>query len=104
MSTFDPNAGGEIQLTEATTMVKKYQANYPGEVKAHYFGKAIINTVLTQPNAVGIRIYQAINSNGERQLVLVGVDIDGNDLPNGKLGDHALGCPQICDTNSPFCK
>ena len=37
MSTFNPNAGGEIQLTDAITMVKKYQANYPGEVKAHYF-------------------------------------------------------------------
>lgn len=104
MSTFNPNAGGEIQLTDAITMVKKYQANYPGEVKAHYFGKSIINTVLTQPNAVGIRIYQAINNNSERQLVLVGVDINGNDLPNGKLGDLSAPCPSVCDINSPFTK
>jgi len=102
MATFDPNAGKEILLEEAKTMIKKYQTNNDGEVKAHYFSRASVNLVLLQPDAVGIRIYQATNESGERQLVLVGVDLNGKDLIEGKFADHAAGCPIACDPTSPF--
>lgn len=64
---------------------KRWTANYratikPGETEAHYFGGDIIHRLLNEDKSVGIRVYYAIDDNGKKQLLLVGVDKDGNNL------------------------
>ena len=45
---------------------------------------------------MGIRVYYALTSTGQKQLVLVGVDEDENDLCDGVLGDKSYLCPPVC--------
>ena len=103
MTTFNSNAGGLIPLDDAVALTQKFREDYPDAIKAHYFSKSVINDVLLQSEAVGIRIYNGIDNDGARQLILVAVDIDGNDLYEGNLADMSTPCPLICDENSPLC-
>lgn len=114
MATFNGSEGGPISLETA----KKWTANYratikPGETEAHYFGGGIIKRLLDENRSVGIRAYYAIDDNGKKQLLLVGVDEDGNNLlpEEGSAaksttdeGDpivvnHSHPCPPYCSTN-----
>jgi hypothetical protein len=110
MATFNSSAGGPIPLSEA----KKWTANYratikPGETEAHYFGGDIIRRLLEEIGSVGIRAYYAIDDTGNKQLLLVGVDAEGeNLLPEEGTGakatddegpiivDQSLPCPPSC--------
>lgn len=110
MATFNGSESGPISLDTA----KKWTANYratikPGETEAHYFGGGVVRRLLDESRSVGIRAYYAIDDNGKKQLLLVGVDGDGNDLlPEGAAssnleGDpivvnHSYPCPPYCST------
>lgn len=114
MATFNGSEGGPISLETA----KKWTANYratikPGETEAHYFGHESIRRVLDESRSVGIRAYYAIDDNGKKQLLLVGVDEDGNNLLPKEEGasnaapaegdpvvvNHSYPCPPYCSTN-----
>jgi hypothetical protein len=79
------------------------------EIRSHYFGRDIIETLLNESGAVGIRIYYALDSNGEKKLLLVGVDASGEDLlplEGGKsndggniIADFSFPCPNTCPEN-----
>lgn len=105
MATFNGSEGGPISLETA----KKWTANYratikPGETEAHYFGHESIRRVLDESRSVGIRAYYAIDDNGKKQLLLVGVDEDGNDLlpqAAGSASAQADGDPIIVDQSFP---
>ena len=110
-SDFNGSEGDPIDLTTA----KQWTANYrsklesPNEVSAHYFGSEIIQQILSESNCVGIRIYYAIDENGEKKLILVGVDSEGENLlpsSGGKisdggntLADYSWPCPDYCPGN-----
>ncbi len=80
--------------------------------KAHFFGREIIEKILRQPDCVGIRIYYALDDEGQKQLILVGADEKGNNLwPSTKTnrkkgmmgdgdgnvaGDRSAPCPPNC--------
>ncbi len=105
MATFDPNAGGVITLADATAFTKNFRAKNPGATNAVYFGQPIIDKLLTQTGAVGLRMYNAIDAKGQSTLVLVAVDINGNDLYSGFVADLASPCPSVCDGGgSPLLK
>ena len=106
MSDFNPDAGGEITLQEATDYTKNYREKYPDSVRAHYFGKECFQAVLDQEGEpVGIRIYYALDKDSKPQLILCGVDEDGNDMYNGVLEDMSSPCPSQCDgADSPLNK
>lgn len=98
---FTGNEDQEITLSEASALTANYRAaSASTAVLGHYFGKTIINDILAQEDCVGIRIYYALTSTGEKQLVLVGVDEDENDLCDGVLGDKSFLCPPICGTSN----
>lgn len=108
---FDGTEGDPIDLTIA----KKWTANYrgtlesPEEISAHYFGYEIIEQILGESDCVGIRIYYALDDVGEKKLILVGVDSNGENLlpiVGGRVtdggpitGDASLPCPTYCPTN-----
>jgi hypothetical protein len=94
---FTGNEDQEITLTEASALTANYRAaSTTNTVLGHYFGKTIINNILAQEACVGIRVYYALTTTGQKQLVLVGVDEDENDLCDGVLGDRSFLCPPIC--------
>lgn len=59
--------------------------------------KALIDT--QQPDMV--RFYLGINSEGQYQLIYVGVDTNGNDMLN-VIHDFSFPCPSTCPPNSPL--
>lgn len=99
---FTGNEDHSIPLSTAAAWTKNYRDTNPGTIKGHYFGKDIFQAILAQTNCVGVRIYYAIDDAGVKQLILVGVDANENDLYNGVLGDRSIKCPPTCGATNPL--
>jgi hypothetical protein len=110
-SDFNGSEGDPIDLTTAKQWTANYRVKFESrdEISAHFFGSEIIQQILGESNCVGIRIYYAINDSGEKKLILVGVDSNGeNLLPSmgGRisdggniLADYSWPCPDYCPEN-----
>ncbi len=101
--TFTGKEEHHISLDEAKQYTKNFRASAKAPtVKAGYFGRAIFEEILAQPDCTGIRIYFGQKDDGATVLVLVGADTAGKDLYQGTLGDLYVPCPPICDVTSPL--
>jgi hypothetical protein len=86
----------------AKAWTANYRETYPVEIEAHFFGREIINQILSEEGCVGIRIYYALDENGNRQLLLVGVNANGDNLlpsvTNNEniIADMSYPCPTFC--------
>lgn len=69
--------GEEIGLELGTQMVKGYQKANPSDVHSYLIGRDIIDQILAQPGCVGIKFFNALNEQGEKTLVYLGVDKSG---------------------------
>ncbi len=98
--------GDPISLETAKAWTANYRSKYPEEIKAHFFGSEIINKILAQSDCIGMRMYYAIDDNGGKQIILVGVDSNGNNMepttlelnlddPN-TIADISYPCPSFC--------
>jgi|SRR6185312_11042614 len=72
--------GGEISLETATEFTKTYADAHPNENLSYHLGRNIIEKILAQPGCVGMRFYYGYNNEGQKTLVYVGMDANGNDL------------------------
>ncbi len=100
---FTGNEAEEFPLATASKWTKNYRDTMrPGEPKAHFVGKVLINKILAQEGVVGIRIYYALDESGKKQLVLVGTDADENDLYNGVIVERSVWCPPFCGGLNPL--
>ena len=95
-----PNTGGPISLPQAIQWTTNFRSTNSGAVKAHFFGEVIINQILNQPGCIGLRLYNAIDANNQPQILLVGVDANGDDMTNDTIADLSLPCPNHCPSNS----
>lgn len=97
---FDGKEGEQISLAEGAAMTANYR-NSDGAfgAKAHFIGKDIINNILAQAGCVGIRVYYGLDSNGNKELVFVGVTADQNDMTSGIVAERIKPCPPYCDDN-----
>jgi len=77
--------GEEIGYELGAQMVKDYQVANPHDVHFYVIGRKIIDQILSQPGCVGINFYNAYNESGEKTLVYVGIDKNGNALVSYKL-------------------
>jgi len=103
MSTeFDTNAGEQIDLDTASSWTANYRNANPNGAQSYYFGTNAYNELLAQEGCYGIRLYNAINELGESQLVMVGVDSNGDDLYEGLLYDRSFVCPPLCRRKNPL--
>lgn len=103
---FDGSEGSIINETDARQMISNYKQGpsltWNQGVVGHFFGKEIINSLLAEPKAEGIRIYYGSKpslgtSAMKPQLILVPVDENGDDLiSNGKIADISRPCPDFC--------
>lgn len=94
---FDGTEGGAISLSTAAELTGNYRKDNPGQKLAHYYGRDIINELLSQEGCVGIRIYYGTSEDGDKELVLVGVDSDENDML-ALVADTSVPCPNYCST------
>lgn len=99
------NTGEVITLDEAIDFTHTYQNNNPDEIKSFFAGINKINRILGQDDCIGIRFYNGENSTtGAKNLVLVGVDKDGEDITSGVIVEYLTPCPKFCPKNSQLIK
>ncbi|MFD2514937.1 hypothetical protein ACFSRY_13755 [Pontibacter locisalis] len=101
MPRFDGTEGAPIALDQAASWTANYRRNAAaGEngvvIKGHFYGKDILQKILDQPGCMGIRIYHARDGRGQRQLVLVGANAEGEDMVEGTVADSGKLCPPDC--------
>lgn len=99
---FTGDESSAITLTDGGAWTKTYRDANPTAVKGHFFGKNKLQTLISQQGCVGIRAYYAIDNLGAKQLVLVGVDANENDLYNGVILDRSYPCPTSCGVSNPL--
>jgi hypothetical protein len=107
---FSPEVGEDIGYELGAKMIKTYFDQNQDDVLASFMGRNMIEAILAQPGVTGIRMFNAINDLGIRQLVLVGVDANGNNVLNyttvgdngelikkkGIVADRSRLCPPFC--------
>jgi hypothetical protein len=103
---FTPKIGKDIGYEKASKMVKRHIDANPDDVMAQFMGREIIEKILAQPNVIGIRSFHGLNNLGINQLVMVGVDADGNNVldynlitETGDMKTHKgiiAGDPRFC--------
>lgn len=72
--------GAEIPFETAVKFTKAYAETHTNENLSYHLGRNIIELILAQPGCVGMRFYYGYNNEGQKTLVYVGIDADGNDL------------------------
>ncbi|MBX2932344.1 MAG: hypothetical protein KF781_10410 [Chitinophagaceae bacterium] len=107
---FAPEVGEDIGYELGAKMIQRWHKENPDDVLASFTGRNIIENILAQPGCTGIRMFNAINDLGIKQLVLVGVDKDGNNIleyttigedgnlikNRGIVADRSAICPPSC--------
>lgn len=100
---FTGNEAEEFPLETAAQWTKNYRDSISqGDTRAHFFGKNILEDILAQQGCVGIRVYYALDGNGNKQLIMVGANADEEDLYNGIIAEVSVACPPNCSGNSPL--
>lgn len=74
--------GEDIGPELGAKMVKDFQDAYPNEKKWFYAGTEILTKILNQPDCQGIRFYSALDENGNKTFVFVGIDSNENIISN----------------------
>lgn len=97
---FTGNEGDYISLADGSAYTAAYRAANPGSTQGHFFGATKLKALLAQTGCVGLRFYHGIDASGLKQLVVVGVDKNENDLASGTclILDKSILCPPQCGT------
>ncbi len=77
---FSASVGEHIGAEAGAKMVKSFYDAHPEQAYGHLIGREIIEKILAQPGCAGLSIHPAYNEENVRQLVFVGVDIDGQQI------------------------
>lgn len=86
-----------IGADDAAKLTKNYRESVGhGSVLGEYFGGDAVQELLKQDGCIGLRIYFGKKDDGETALVLVGVDISGNDMNDYTILSHGFPCPPLC--------
>ena len=91
-----------IPLQLAVSMVARARTSGLLPVRGWGFDRDILDAILGQPGAAGVRLYLAVDDAGAPTLVVVGTDANQRDLAAGSIGELAWPCPPLCDPDSPF--
>jgi hypothetical protein len=75
-SSTDPSS----ELSKASQWTRNYRDKNPGAPKGHCIKKHQLDAILNQPGCEGIRVYYGLDEEGNRKLILVGIDVDENDI------------------------
>ena len=101
-----PQGDHQIPLAYAAAMTARFRSRNAGATRGWLFDRRAFDALLAQPGCAGIRLYRGIKDDGSDQLVVVGTDLNGNDLAplssEGRALVMELGwpCPPICGAPS----
>jgi hypothetical protein len=104
-SSFDIRRDHRIDLRESVGLVHRYQAGVPaGSHIASAFNASAFRRLLSQPGCEGIRIYRALHQGNSPTLVMVGVDLQGQDIKHDESAfmQNSTDCPPVCFWDSMF--
>jgi hypothetical protein len=107
---YSTQVGEDIGYEKGAKMIKRHYDQNQDDIIAHFMGRDIIEGLLAQPGVTGIRMFYALNEVGLRQLVLVGTDINGNNILDyatvgddgeilknkGIVAGNVRSCPPYC--------
>lgn len=96
---FDGTEGTFISLSDGAELTGKFRDTYPSQRKAIFFGKDKLQTLIDQTDAMGIRIYFGMDTDGKMELVLVAADGNENDILE-RILDCGLSCPTHCSSSN----
>jgi hypothetical protein len=87
--------------------LSKWTKNYrqsvpPGSTLGYFFGRSVIEAILEQPDCTGIRIYKGVDAEGVSQLIITGVDEEGNDIYQGVLAERPSRNPPYYVAPNPL--
>lgn len=103
--TTDKNSGEVISLDHSIEFTHAYQTENPDAIKAFFAGSDNVKRILEQENCIGIRIYNGYDTTRNKaNLVLVGVNEEGEDITNGIIVEDLLACPPYCPKSSALIK
>lgn len=99
------NTGTFISLTTAQTMSTAWinaQSSSPSVAnpKAFGLGKNKIQDILDQSGSIGVRIYNGIDGDGNKNIIMVAIDQYGDDMTTGLILDFSMPCPNCCAPNN----
>src|SRR5690554_3343976 len=98
-------AGAIITLDEAIAYTHSFQTRSPEAFKSFFVDIEMINLILNQEGCTGIRIYNGIEPvTNKENRVLVGVDVNGEDMSSGIIVEELSPCPQHCPKASLLIK
>jgi hypothetical protein len=72
--------GGEISHEMGKDLIKAYETACPEGPAGFMLGRNILEKILAQPSCEGIRFHHALNEKGQRTVVYIGMDANGNDI------------------------
>src|ERR1700678_3230508 len=72
--------GGEIGLEKGNDFIRAYETAFPGEASPFIIGRNIIEKILAQPGCTGIQFHDALNEEGKKTFVYIGIDASGNEI------------------------
>ncbi|MCB0283770.1 MAG: hypothetical protein H6627_08545 [Calditrichae bacterium] len=85
----------QISLEEAQQLIKNFRKQNNGIIGG-LFDKESILQLLQQPDCVSVRYYFGQNEDGDNVVIMIGVDVKGNDILNGLILEKAFPCPPYC--------
>lgn len=92
----DKHHNHRIASDHGAEMIRKHQEHAPkGAILAHTFNKSAFLSLLAHPEAEGIRLYHAVNKEGQPTLVAAAVREDGTAIDD-QMMDTSFPCPPFC--------
>ncbi|TGE08059.1 hypothetical protein [Hymenobacter fodinae] len=92
-SSTDPSS----ELSQASQWTRNYRNQHPDAPKGHCIKKQQLEAILNQPGCEGIRVYYGLDEQGNRKLILVGIDADENDIITETGITSALRAAEVTD-------
>ena len=96
---FNGTEGDPITIAQGAALTANFRAAYPLQIKARFFGKDLLEDILKQNGAKGIRFYFGLNANNQLELVICAADQNENDIL-GIVGDYSYPCPPSCSSRN----
>ena len=103
---YNGSEGGTISRAAARAMMSNYRNSLAyaanDQIEGILFGKNHVEDLLAQPGCKGIRIYYGKDGTANTDaphLILVGFDVNGNDLSN-LIVDMGVPCPSHCSSTA----
>ncbi len=97
----DGNEDHRVPLEVARRLTKRFRDGARGRggprtPHAHGVSRKVIEDILAQPGCMGLRIYHALDDQGEETLVIVGTTAEEQDMTSGVIAEQTRPCPPFC--------